>query len=340
MKKKTATFINGQVGDCGGLRTFLGFAPAHLLYAYSFVDVLNEGTGEGYQRPRNVAHSRGFKDYIHKSKVSTIPLTFNLRGKSGKDWQVDIQNNSTGYARLMLNNGTKPLAQVDCQHRLGELGDSDIPLAFMAFIGLDLRTEMALFNIINSKAKGLSSSLTDYHESNLLKNLADDAPHLYIARRLNDDSGSPWHRLIRYGGKTNSGLKRRTSFRMIQQTISRFLNDIDDERLGDVDSIYMLIAEYWWAIRRLFESDWLNHRKSLLTKGIGLYSLMRLLPYLLRSHEYKLRTRDDFYDVLKPLATKIDWSSKGMFSGIGGQAGAHEVLQYLKESCCDENTIS
>lgn len=330
MKNKTAIFINGQVGDCGGLRTFLGFAPANLLYAYSIVDILNEDTGEGYQRPRNVAHSREFKDYIHKSKGSTIPLTFNLRGEPGKDWQVDIQNNSTGYARLMLNTDTKPLSQVDCQHRLGELGDSDIPLAFMAFIGLDLRTEMALFNIINSKAKGLSSSLTDYHESNLLKNLADDAPHLYIARRLNDDSGSPWHLLIRYGGETNSGLKRRTSFRMIQKTISRFLNDIDGERLGNVDSIYMLIAEYWWAIRRLFESDWLNHRKSLLTKGIGLYSLMRLLPYLLRSHEYKLQTRDDFYDVLKPLATKIDWSSKGMFAGIGGQAGVHEVLQYLK----------
>lgn len=330
MKNNSAVFIDGQVGDCGGLRTFLGFAPAHLLYAYSFVDVLNEDTGEGYQRPRNIAHSRGFKEYIHKSKSSTIPLTFNLRGKPGRDWRIDINNDSIGYARLILHNDSKPLAQVDCQHRLGELSTSDIPLAFMAFIGLDLRTEMALFNIINSKARGLSSSLTDYHESNLLKNLADDAPHLYIARRLNDDSNSPWHRLIRYGGETNSGLKRRTSFRMIQKTISRFLNDIDAETLGDVDSIYMLIAEYWWAIRHLFKRDWQNHRKSLLTKGIGLYSLMRLLPLLLRSHEYKLKTREDFYQALKPLTTKIDWSSKGMFSGIGGQAGVQEVLQYLK----------
>ena len=48
MKNKTVIFINGQVGDCGGLRTFLGFAPANLLYAYSFVDVLNEDIGEGY----------------------------------------------------------------------------------------------------------------------------------------------------------------------------------------------------------------------------------------------------------------------------------------------------
>ncbi|MHC1591426.1 MAG: hypothetical protein ACXQS8_05030, partial [Candidatus Helarchaeales archaeon] len=165
---------------------------------------------------------------------------------------------------------------------------------------------------------------------NLLKNLADDARHLYIARRLNDDSTSPWYRLIRYGGETNSGLKRRTSFRMVQKTVARFLKDIEDKKIGDVDAIYILISEYWWAIRCLFEKDWLNHRKSLLTKGIGLYSLMRLLSYLLRLYEYKLQTRGDFYEVLKPLATKIDWSSKGMFSGIGGQAGAQEVFQHLK----------
>ena len=57
---------------------------------------------------------------------------------------------------------------MDCQHRLGALGDSDVSLAFMSYIGLSLREEMALFTIINSKAKGLSSSLTDFHESNLI----------------------------------------------------------------------------------------------------------------------------------------------------------------------------
>ena len=66
---------------------------------------------------------------------------------------------------------------------------------------------MALFNIINSRAKGLSSSLTDYHESNLLSDLAKEAPHLFIARRLNEDPDLPWYRLIRYGGERTSGLR-------------------------------------------------------------------------------------------------------------------------------------
>jgi len=55
---------------------------------------------------------------------------------------------------LSVDKNTKCLAQVDCQHRLGELHDVDVTLAFMSFIGLDLRAEMAQFVTINSKSKG------------------------------------------------------------------------------------------------------------------------------------------------------------------------------------------
>ncbi|NIN63837.1 MAG: hypothetical protein GTO63_03810, partial [Anaerolineae bacterium] len=103
------------------------------------------------------------------------PLTFNLRKELAGAWELRRRTN--GRADLLIRPGVRCLAQVDCQHRLGELYDSEVPLAFMAFIGLDLRTEMGLFVIINSKAKGLSSSLTDFHESNLINDLAAEAPH-------------------------------------------------------------------------------------------------------------------------------------------------------------------
>lgn len=331
MSRKYDIFINGQLGTCGHLQTFLGFAPAYLLYSQSFADTLSEDTGIGYQRPRNVSHSRSFRQYIGQPETSTIPLTFNLRKPKSKDWQIKILDKNAGYAVLQMRSTSKPLAQVDCQHRIGELNDLDIPLAFMAFIGLDLRAEMALFTIINSKAKGLSSSLTDYHESNLLTNLSEDAPHLYIARRLNDDSNSPWYQQIRYGGETNSGLKRRSSFRMVQKTVHKFLREIDHIPLGVADDIYQLIAEYWWAIRQLFPKDWANPRKSLLTKGIGLYSLMRLLPELLSNTNPIPKSCNEYTKILAPLASSIDWASKGMFAGAGGQKGVAEVYQHLKK---------
>jgi DNA sulfur modification protein DndB len=69
----------------------------------------------------------------------------------------------------------KALVQVDCQHRLGYLSDVDVSLPFMTFLGLDEREEMEIFSVINSKARGLSNSLLDYHEASLAGDLAGHA---------------------------------------------------------------------------------------------------------------------------------------------------------------------
>ena len=78
----------------------------------------------------------------------------------------------------------KVLTQVDCQHRLGYLNDVNIDLPFMCFIGLTEREEMEVFNVINSKAKGLSTSLLDFHDATLATDLASERPELFIALHL------------------------------------------------------------------------------------------------------------------------------------------------------------
>ena len=189
---------------------------------------------------------------------------------------------------------------------------------------------MALFNIINSRAKGLSSSLTDYHESNLLSNLAKEAPHLYIARRLNEDMASPWYRLIRYGGESTSGLKRRTSLRMMQQAIHKFLKNTEDIEIGDILDKYRLVCDYWQAVRIVFPEAWDSHRHHLLTKGVGLYSLMYLLGDIVREQRALSLDVNAFTRVLMPLRSTVDWSSCGMFAKAGGQKGAIEVYRTLR----------
>ena len=83
------------------------------------------------------------------------------------------------------------MAQVDCQHRLGYLSDVDVPLPFMCFVGLSVREEMEIFGIINSKAKGLSNSLLDFHDASLAADLGVERPELFIALQLNTNSESP-----------------------------------------------------------------------------------------------------------------------------------------------------
>ncbi len=323
--------IEGVLGHCGGIEVFLGFAPASLLHAISFADVLNEETGDGYQRPPNKQHSRDFSRYIAQPRATTIPLTFNLRADDEDAWE--IQRNHGNWATLLVDTKRRCMAQVDCQHRLGELQGAEVSLAFMTFIGLDLRDEMAIFSIINSKARGLSNSLTDYHQSNLLDNLVEEAPNLYIARRLNDDPRSPWHRLIRCGGQSTSGLKRRTSLRMIQKTIARFLKSVQGVSARSADDWYGVIVCFWRAVQRAFPQQWQDHRHHLITKGVGLYALMLLLGDFVRNADRASVLDEEFFiRALEPLRRSIDWTSNGAFANAGGQKGAMEVHAMLRKA--------
>lgn len=329
MKQKASTcMISGILGVCGQQQVFLGYASASFLCEYSFAEILDENTGLGYQRPINKQHSRDFYKYITQPDSSTVPLVFNLRSELSNHWE--IVNSDNGLATLHLKHGIKSLAQVDCQHRLGALNECELNFAFMTFIGLDLRSEMAMFYVINSKAKGLSSSLTDYHESNLVDDIRRDAPHLFIARRLNEDPYSPWFQMIRYGGERTSGVKRRASLRMLQKSVMRFLRILDEKDGSDIERLYQVICAYWRAIQRLFGKEWSDHRHHLLTKGLGLYSLMTLLGELAKDRELETLSENWFYDQLKPMKGKVDWRTNGEFAEAGGQKGVQLVFERLK----------
>lgn len=323
------TAINGVIGKSGGLSVFMGFESAATLIALSFPDTLNEDTGEGYQRPYNKTHSIDFKNYITRPGSSTPPLTFNLRNEYAASWT--IKHGEGCSATLLIRDSMKCLAQVDCQHRLGELVSVDIQLAFMTFIGLDLRQEMAIFNVINSKAKGLSSSLTDYHESKLLTDLATDAPHLFISRKLNEDQASPWFRMIRYGGETTSGLKRRTSFRMMQTSVQGFLTQTKSVLDTPLEDKYQIVLCFWKAVQTTFPDAWKDHRSNLITKGVGLYGLTQLLGDIVKSNPNADFSVAYFKSKLLPLQVSIDWSSQGRFAFVGGKKGVQDVYQVLKK---------
>jgi DNA sulfur modification protein DndB len=321
--------LHGQIGRCGHLEVFLGFAKARTLFACSFADVLDEDTGEGYQRPVNRAHSRSFKAYIHRPGSSTIPLTFNLRPNLAKYWVLSRSNN--GGAILELDPMTPCMARVDCQHRISEMADSEISLAFMTYVGLEIRSEMALFTVINSKARGLNSSLTDYHESRLIEEAYRDAPHLWIARKLSEDSESPWYKSVRLGGENTSGLYRKTSLRMLQVTIKHALPYLGKAGVSDTSDQYTVIRAYWSAVKIVFPKEWTDHRHHLLTKGIGLYSMTYIMCDILQSLPSQYQDVDGFVHELSRLSGVVDWSSVGEFSNAGGKKGANEVYCHLKD---------
>ena len=218
----SAISIEGLLGWSAQRQVFVGFAPSKLLYSLSFADVLDEDTGRGYQRRFNPQHSLDFRKYIQGDNSSTIPLTFNLRPQATSGWRI-IELPSPRARLEIEENAGKILAQVDCQHRLGHLNDLLVSLPFMCFINLAEREEMEVFNVINSKAKGLSTSLLDFHDSTLANDLASERPELFIALQLNNNSESPWYRQLDLGGASTSGLFRRASSEQSRKLLNAFL---------------------------------------------------------------------------------------------------------------------
>lgn len=329
MAEVNYTEIKGTMGLAAHRDVFIGFAPANLLNKLSFADVLNEDTGQGYQRRFNPQHSLDFRRYIQQETSSTIPLTFNLRPRTDNGWKIVRRNGRSALLRIDSRAG-KVLTQVDCQHRLGYLNDVTVELPFMCFIGLSEREEMEIFNIINSKAKGLSSSLLDFHDATLAGDLARERPELFIALNLNSNSDSPWYRQLDLGGDSTSGLMRRASLRTIQIAVKRFLRQTGILKKSEPEIAARILLDFWSAIAVVLKKEWDNPRHYLLSKGVGVYALTSIAADLYLEATVPCDKRY-FTAQLSEFITEVDWSSNGPLRGFGGEAGVTSALELIRE---------
>ena len=322
--------LQGVIGKSGDREVLQGFATAQSLSEVSFADVLEEGTGTGYQRRFSRSHSLDFRKYIQRPGSTTIPLTFNARPDFVQHWRLKKFKNGNAHLAFDLSEGPI-LTQVDCQHRLGCLADSEVSLPFMCFLGLALREEMQIFNVINGKAKGLNASLLDYHQTQLLEDVSKERPELYLALRLNKESDSPWFKRLDLGGKPTVGMTRKASLRTMQKGVSHFLkasSALDEDR---VDEVYVFLQNFWNVVVLALPVEWGNPRKHFLTKGIGVYALMRLAADIF--HEPSVaRDRSDgdvLLGILSDYVQDFDWTNAGPFRGLGGESGATQAYEIL-----------
>lgn len=304
----------------------LGFAPARRLYAASFADILDEASGRGYQRRLNSRHSLDFRRYVQEAGSATIPLTFNLRGREGEGWSVEGEGAAT---TLSLHAGARPLSQVDCQHRLGHLADLDIELPFMTFLGLSEREEMEIFGIINGKAKGLSSSLLDFHDAQLCADLASERPELLVALHLKNEPASPWYNRLDLGGNQVSGLDRKASLRTMQKACRILTRRLKPRSAEDVARI---AHDFWCAVALVLPEGFSRPRKSLVTKGIGVYALSDIAADIALECEPGMRCDAAYFAaVLGEFAPLVDWSGEGPLAGLGGEGGARRAADILRQ---------
>ena len=320
-----------QLGTSAHRQVVLGFAPARLLSALSFADVLDEETGRGYQRRFNEKHSQDFRRYIQEPNSSTIPLTFNLRPHPKGGWK--LREVAPGNAILEIFPAVgKVMARVDCQHRLGYLDDVDVALPFMSFLGLDEREEMEIFSIFNSKAKGLSNSLLDYHDATLAADLGKDRPELFIALQLNSNAESPWCRQLDLGGKSTSGTKRRASLRTMQKAVKRFLSQSRLLRTQSPETAAETVISFWAAVATVLPEAWNSPRSFLINKGIGVYALMTIAADLYCENRNQPCDKKYYVGKLSEFLSDLDWSRTGPMKGLGGQGGVSSVVAMVRQA--------
>lgn len=321
------------LGRSGHLEVALGAAPARWLKLLSFADVLDERADRGYQRPYDIGHARAFRAYIGTPGTTTLPLTFNLRGSTG--WTLTRCGPGT-LARLTIEQpapGVSPvMAQVDGQHRLGEMADSDVPLAFQCFLGLSPRDEMAVFNVINSKARGLSSSILDYHATKLAPRMEDVQLDLYIAKTLNDDPTSVWHAKIKLGGAGTQGAHRRVSLRGLRTATREMLRRCPQGWTAGLSPLetYVIVRDYWSAVAATWCDAWQRPREHLLAKGVGVTALALLGGELITA-VVKRGDRPGLpaFSVDLSAVADVDWRNDGPFKAFGGRHGAEQVHREL-----------
>ena len=328
----SSTRLSGIEGRSGARPVLIGFEKANVLFNLSFADVLDEDTRQGYQRRLNDRHSLDFRKYIQKQNSTTIPLTFNLRASKENSWSFKKFKN--GRFELFIRNSEKKyLSQVDCQHRLGHMFDIDVELPFMIYIGLSIKEEMEVFNVINSKAKGLNTSLLDYHQTQLEENLIQNKPELFYAMQLNELIESPWYKQLDLGGNKTIGMNRRASFRTMQKAIKKFLSNISDCEYKD-NEVLEFIINFWKSIHFILNIEWVEPRKHIINKGIGVYSLMELASDIFIEASKNNVKPDAMYlnAQLSDFLNEIDWSNKGQFKGLGGQAGVKEAIKIIRNT--------
>ncbi len=322
--------IKGARGVSADRQVMIGFAPARLLHSLSFADVLDEQSGRGYQRRFNPAHSLDFRRYIQRSGSATIPLTFNLRPSTDDAWTL-VEGDEA--VELRVRPGARPLAQVDCQHRLGFLSDLDVGLPFMSFLGLTEREEMEIFGVINGKAKGLSRSLLDFHDAQLCEDLAQERPELLVALHLKNEPTSPWHNRLDLGGAPVSGLERRASLRTMQKAAKLFLRQVRSDRLRTAEDVARAAHDFWVAVAAVVPHVFVEARTHLVTKGIGVYALMEVAADIVNEGRPGVRPGVEMFTAaLADFAPEFDWSSSGPLRGLGGEGGVAAALHLIRDA--------
>lgn len=292
-----------------------------LLYKIAYVSRRHESKKEGYQRNLSARRAAEIHDYVFRLD-GVIPNNIILN--------FDVNLNYSSKNQTISFDAKDDIAWViDGQHRLYglSLGNKTIDILVVAFEKLDLQNQAKIFRVINSTQKGVNASLI-YDLIDLIKDsvFVEERAH-ELVKKLNNDPESPWFMQIKMLG-VGKGLVSQSAF------VDNLVPLLDEEKRAPLhiyteEEQYGILKNYFSAIKFLLPDDW-GSTNSLLTKTMGFYSLMSMLPTVLQIclslySDFKI---DSLIKLLDPIKN-YNFSSTGPLKGVSGKAGVERVTTEL-----------
>jgi DGQHR domain-containing protein len=236
----------------------------------AFVSRRDDDKDEGYQRNLSKQRASDIARYIDREN-GCIPNSILVNLEDGATYDEKTQV-------LRIPNQPKAAWVIDGQHRMFGLRQAKTAydLVVTAFLGLDVSEQAKQFKLINSKQKGVPTSLL-YD----LLDLTKDGTYVQqrgheLATRLNDDPESPWYGQIDLIG-SGDGLITQTR---VVTAVESLISDRGALFQYSEEEQYGILKNYFTAIKTLFPADWGN-KHSVLTKALGFSAWLILLPQVL-----------------------------------------------------------
>ena len=310
-----------------GRVAYQGFVASQIAVNFSYSKLYNDSSGKGYQRPINNKRCRDFASYLSQGEDSLYtPILLNACG----NWEFhayDIQRPSLG--RLICK---KKATLMDGQHRLGGIKeyinetDSTLNVPFLAFHYLDDDEEIKLFDVINTKAKGIGTSLSRYLNRN-----NDDIS--WVATNLILKPESPFFKKGTLIGKRSK--EKNVTLQNLYNIVLLLTKKSALESLSKEKKLNLALF-YFNLIKELFPQEWDDNKLYRMTHITCLNALAIAGNQIINENYLSKSQQPDSVKIANMLGSliDIDWSSNGDLKYLKGVAGskmlAGDILNCIK----------
>ena len=334
---------------CLGYEVFRGSAPAKDIVEACWIDFHHpQQNSLGYQRDFDEKRSQKARDYAETGEKSFWPECIlairkddeiDEREKVKWGFQLDPNSNepfgtlSVTYTKGLTNiiyeqpePWRRAFSQVDCQHRLGSMADSEQSITFCVIPGISRREEAKVFRAINQNQKGIPTSLVD----TIIFRTDPDAPaNISWAWNLFTDVGSPFYNRVDTGGRGQEDTL--IKFRGLQQSLNMLI-PVRHVVSGDIDATqgYLFARNYWNTVKQEWPTEFedKNNYKMMVNPGVRALSRIgrKVFDVGLDSQNFGA---DRIEQYLKKGKENVDWSSTGPLMDATGKGAEKRVFEQL-----------